>query len=69
MDKMLLTAKDIAQEPGIAESTIRYWRDKYEAFIPHTSKGKRRRYPQEAVPYLTPLHQSFFVEPGGDMAV
>jgi DNA-binding transcriptional MerR regulator len=49
MEKTLLTAKDIAVDLGIAESTLRYWRDRYETFIPHTGKGKRRRYPREAI--------------------
>lgn len=45
----LLTIKEISRELGIPESTLRYWRDKYEEFIPAVGKGRKKRYREEAL--------------------
>ncbi len=45
-----LTIADIARETGIAESTLRFYRDKFGHYIPSVGEGRKRRYePQAAV--------------------
>lgn len=46
------TIKQIAKEIGAGESTVRFWRDRHENFIPCIGKGRKRRYPQEALETL-----------------
>lgn len=45
----MLTILQIADELKVAESTVRYWRDRYMAYIPVTGKGRQRRYPKESL--------------------
>lgn len=44
----LLTIKEIAQNLGIPESNIRYYRDKFESYLPYEGEGRKRRYRPEA---------------------
>jgi DNA-binding transcriptional MerR regulator len=48
----LYTVRDIARELGLPESTVRYYRDAFAAFVPAVGTGRRRRYPTEAIPLL-----------------
>lgn len=48
----LLTIAEIAKRLEIPESTVRYYRDKYPAFVPSIGRGRSRRYPAEAVAVL-----------------
>lgn len=48
----LLTIAEIAKRLEIPESTARYYRDKYPAFVPSIGRGRSRRYPAEAVAVL-----------------
>lgn len=48
----MYTIKAMAQEIGVGESTVRFWRDRHKDFIPHTGKGRKRRYPEEALETL-----------------
>ncbi|WP_371381620.1 MerR family transcriptional regulator [Sporomusa aerivorans] len=45
----LLSIKDISQEIGIPQSTLRYYRDLFMEFLPATGEGKKRRFYPEAV--------------------
>lgn len=45
----LLTVADIAKELNIPQSTARFYRDRYEGFIPCVGEGRNRRYEREAV--------------------
>lgn len=44
----LYTINDIAKKIDLPESTVRDYRDRYQEFIPYTSEGRKRKYPQEA---------------------
>lgn len=48
MDR-LLTIQEIGRQLNIPESTLRYWRDRYEEYIPSVGEGRKKRYKQEAV--------------------
>ena len=45
----MLTIRDISEKTGIAESTVRFYRDKYPEFMAHTGQGRHRRYTPEVV--------------------
>lgn len=45
----LLSIKDISQEIGIPQSTLRYYRDLFLDFLPATGEGKKKRFYPEAV--------------------
>ncbi|WP_395091175.1 MerR family transcriptional regulator [Armatimonas sp.] len=41
-----MTMREIARQCELPESTLRVWRDEFEAFLPAIGEGKRRRYPE-----------------------
>ncbi|MDF2569552.1 MAG: hypothetical protein K0R55_1156 [Sporomusa sp.] len=45
----LLSIKDISQELGIPQSTLRYYRDIFMDYLPAMGEGKRKRFYPEAV--------------------
>lgn len=45
----LLTIAEIAKQTGIAESTLRSWRDKYADYVPSSGSGRKKRYPDGAI--------------------
>ena len=45
----VLTNADIARQLDLPESTIRYYRDRFEAFLPIVGEGRQRRYRPEAL--------------------
>ncbi len=49
-DETLLTLRQISQELKLPESTVRYYRDLFSAYLPTVGMGRRRRYPVNAVP-------------------
>jgi DNA-binding transcriptional MerR regulator len=49
MDVPAYTLREIARELNLPESTIRYYRDAFAAYIPTVGMGRRRRYPAEAL--------------------
>jgi DNA-binding transcriptional MerR regulator len=51
-DSRLHTIRDVARELGLPESTVRYYRNAFAAFLPSVGTGRRRRYPAEAIPLL-----------------
>lgn len=48
----LYTIRDVARELGLPESTVRYYRNAFSAYLPSVGTGRRRRYPPEAIPLL-----------------
>ncbi|WP_158246131.1 MerR family transcriptional regulator [Sulfobacillus sp. hq2] len=44
-----LTIAEIASRLDLPESTVRYYRDRFSAYVPVVGKGRGRRYPDEAV--------------------
>ncbi|HEY8393614.1 MAG TPA: MerR family transcriptional regulator [Thermaerobacter sp.] len=52
LDRELLTIADIARRLGLPESTVRYYRDRFVAYIPTVGEGRHRRYRPEALEVL-----------------
>jgi DNA-binding transcriptional MerR regulator len=59
MALQLLTIAEIAKKLNIAESTARYYRDKFEAYIPSVGEGRKKRYKPEAVEVLRLIAEGF----------
>ncbi len=49
MSKELLTIKEIARRLGLPESNIRYYRDKFDKFLPSVGEGRKKRFRPEAL--------------------
>lgn len=49
MNDGLLTIKEIARQLDLPESNIRYYRDRFEEFLPYVGEGRKRRYKPEAL--------------------
>ena len=50
-----MTMREIARQCELPESTLRVWRDEFEAFLPAVGEGKRRRYPESTQEQLMKL--------------
>lgn len=50
-----MTMREIARQCAIPESTLRVWRDEFEAFLPAEGEGKRRRYSEATQEQLVTL--------------
>src|SRR5947208_8285610 len=59
MESRNYTLREIARELNLPESTIRYYRDAFEAYIPAVGMGRRRRYPAEALDILRVIADGF----------
>lgn len=46
------TIASIAEELGLPESSVRYYRSRYAAWVPTIGEGRSKRYPAAAVPVL-----------------
>ncbi|MFW5721660.1 MAG: MerR family transcriptional regulator [Desulfohalobiaceae bacterium] len=57
MAEELLTIKEIARKLDLPESNIRYYRDRFEDFLPFVGQGRKRRYKPAALQVF-----SFIVE-------
>jgi len=49
MGHELLTIKEIARRLDVPESNIRYYRDRFDDFLPSVGEGRKRRYLPEAL--------------------
>lgn len=58
-DTTLYTIREIARQLALPESTVRYYRDAFVAFVPAVGVGRRRRYPSSAVAILRSVAQGF----------
>lgn len=56
---MLLTIKEIAKQLQVPESNIRYYRDRFDEYIPSVGEGRRRRYKKEAVDVFAAIVQGY----------
>ncbi|QQE76759.1 MerR family transcriptional regulator (plasmid) [Brevibacillus composti] len=59
MDGKLLTIAEIAKQLGIPESTVRFYRDRFEPFIPFVGEGRKKRYLPEAAEVLRFIAEAF----------
>ena len=55
----LLTIKDIARELDVPESNLRYYRDRFEDYLPSVGQGRKRRYKKEALEVFRYIVQGF----------
>ncbi len=58
-DEPLLTLRQVADELGLPESTVRYYRDAFLDHIPSVGIGRRRRYPPPAVAVLRSIAHGY----------
>jgi len=58
-DSRLYTIRDVARELGLPESTVRYYRNAFAAYLPSVGTGRRRRYPAEAIPLLRVVAEGY----------
>lgn len=54
----LLSIKDISQELGIPQSTLRYYRDLFLDYLPATGEGKKKRFYPEAIKVFEAISKS-----------
>jgi DNA-binding transcriptional MerR regulator len=59
MNNKLLTIAECAKQAGIPESTARFYRDKFESYIPFVGQGRQRRYKPETVEVLRLIAEGF----------
>lgn len=52
MEKQLLTMTEIAKQLNLAESTARFYRDRFENYIPSIDEGRKKRYKPETIEVL-----------------
>ena len=55
----LWTIKDISRELDVPESNLRYYRDRFEDFLPSVGQGRKRRYKNEALEVFRYIVQGF----------
>jgi DNA-binding transcriptional MerR regulator len=53
MAEELLTIKEIARRLDLPESNVRYYRDKFEEYLPHIGLGRKRRYLPQSLEVLS----------------
>jgi len=58
-DDPLLTLCQVADELGLPESTVRYYRDAFLDQVPFVGMGRRRRYPPPAVAVLRAIAEGY----------
>lgn len=59
MNDKLLTIAECAKQAGLPESTARFYRDKFESYIPYVGKGRQRRYKLDTVEVLRLIAEGF----------
>lgn len=59
MERKLLTIAEIAKQLDIPESTVRFYRDRFEMFVPSVGEGRKKRYLPEAAEVLRFIADSF----------
>ncbi|MFW6054480.1 MAG: MerR family transcriptional regulator [Thermodesulfobacteriota bacterium] len=55
----LLTIKEISRELEVPESNLRYYRDRFEDFLPSVGQGRKRRYKKGALDVFRFIVQGF----------
>lgn len=51
-EKNFYTLRELADELNIGESTIRYWQDQFDTWVPCTGRGREKWYPKIAIDVL-----------------
>lgn len=59
LEKQLLTIAEIAKQLNLAESTARFYRDRFEDFIPSVGEGRKKRYKPKTVEVLRFIAEGF----------
>lgn len=59
LEKQLLTMAQIAKQLELAESTARFYRDRFENYIPSVGEGRKKRYKLETVEVLRFIAEGF----------
>jgi len=59
LEKELLTMAQIAKQLSLAESTARFYRDRFEDFIPSVGEGRKKRYKPETIEVLRFIAEGF----------
>lgn len=59
MEQQLLTMAQIAKKLNLAESTARFYRDRFEDFIPSVGEGRKKRYKPETLDILRFIAEGF----------
>lgn len=59
MPGKLLTIAEIAKQLDIPESTARFYRDRFESFVPSVGEGRKKRYLPEAADVLRLIAEGF----------
>lgn len=59
MEKQLLTMTQIARQLNLAESTARFYRDRFETYIPSVGEGRKKRYKPETIEVLRFIAEGF----------
>lgn len=59
LEKELLTMAQIAKQLNLAESTARFYRNRFEEFIPSVGEGRKKRYTHETVEVLRFIAEGF----------
>lgn len=62
----LLSIKDISQELGIPQSTLRYYRDLFMDYLPATGEGKKKRFYPEAIEVFQVIAKSMHMNKNAD---
>jgi len=58
-DEPLFTVRELADQLGLPESTVRYYRDAFLDHIPAVGTGRRRRYPPAALAVLRSIADGY----------
>ena len=56
-DQKLYTLTEVAEKTGISMPTLQRYKKSYQARIPSKGKGRRQRYPEEALPVFEEIKQ------------
>lgn len=59
LEKQLLTMTQIAKQLNLAESTARFYRDRFENYIPSVGEGRKKRYKLETIEVLRFIAEGF----------
>lgn len=59
LEKQLLTIAEIAKQLNIPESTARFYRDRFENYIPSVGEGRKKRYKPETIEVLRFIAEGF----------
>ena len=59
MTEPLFTLRELAQQLNLPESTVRFYRNSFAAFLPAVGDGRRRRYSPEALGLFRFIAESF----------